>query len=138
MTPSVLTVGGATIVQTVGATTAPTLVPNSSYSQKPETHHTTNTAGIAAGVVVGIVVLAAIIGGSVYYVQRKNRESHFNGHRRNTSLNAFTPGAGMRRQVSDSRLDPAMVEKRRSGGSVFADNVDYSRRILKVTNPDGT
>ena len=139
MTPSILTVGGATIVQTVGAATATsTPVPTSSNFQKPQTRHSTNTAGIAAGVVVGIVALAAIIGGSVYYVKRRNRESQSNGHRRNTSLNAFTPGAGIRRQVSDSRLDPAMVEKRRSGGSVFADNVDYSRRILKVTNPDGT
>jgi len=139
MMPSVLTVGGATIVQTVGPPTATsTPVPTSLYTQKPETHHSTNTAGIAAGAVVGIVALAAIIGGSIFYIRRRNRESQSSGHRRNTSVNTCTTGAGMRRQVSDSRLDPAMVEKRRSGGSVFADNVDYSRRILKVINPDGT
>jgi len=41
--------------------------------------------------------------------------------------------------LNDSRLDPRVLnEKRKSGVSIFADNEDYSRRILKVTNPDGS
>jgi len=41
--------------------------------------------------------------------------------------------------MNDSRLDPrVMTEKRQSGVSVFADNQDYSRRILQVANPDNS
>jgi len=35
--------------------------------------------------------------------------------------------------VSDARLDPVMAQRRVSNGSI-ADNEDYSRKILRVTN----
>lgn len=91
-------------------------------------------------------MLAALICGGVFYARRRRRMKNAeNGHRRADSLNAFVasgatlPGVPPRVfSTSDSRLDPRiMVETRRqSAGSIFADNQDYSRRILKVANPD--
>lgn len=138
MAPSVLTLKGTTVVQTIAASTPTAASAATSTPSAAASHHSSNTAGIAAGVVVGIVAVAAIIGGIVVYTKRKNRASMPAGHRRNASLGASAATGDLRRHVSDSRLDPAMVEKRRSGVSVFADNLDYSRRILKVTNPDGS
>jgi len=37
----------------------------------------------------------------------------------------------------DQRLDPVLLQQRRLSDGSIADNQDYSRRILKVTNPDG-
>lgn len=102
--------------------------------------------GIAVGVVVGLLAIAALIAGGVLFYKKRNKQDVSTRHRRNTSTNAFAgagsspPGSGSGTRVgsiSDSRLDPTMVEreKRISTGSVFADNEDYSRRILKVTNP---
>ncbi|KAI4733352.1 WSC-domain-containing protein [Aureobasidium sp. EXF-12298] len=95
-----------------------------------------NTAGIAAGVVVGIVVIAALIGAAFFFWRRKQRREAETGHQQlndysNASQKpmAFRPASG-----PDSRIDPhAMASRRQSDGSI-ADNEDYSRRILKVTN----
>ncbi|CCF45533.1 hypothetical protein CH063_14585 [Colletotrichum higginsianum] len=58
-------------------------------------------------------------------------------HRRNAAVNAFIGGpkppssSGM--SMSDSRMDPTLAHRRMSDGSI-ADNQDYSRKILRVTN----
>ncbi|KAM5345691.1 hypothetical protein ACJ41O_011552 [Fusarium nematophilum] len=97
-----------------------------------------NVAAIAAGSVVGVVVVAAIIGGAVFFVRRKRNAEIEEEHRRNAAVNAFIngskpPGSSGSISMTDSRLDPVMAHRRLSDGSI-ADNQDYSRRILRVTN----
>jgi len=140
--PQVITVSGSTIVHTIPATTilaTPTAI--SAPSNQPQT---TNKAAIAAGVVVGVVALVGLVAG-VYFCLRRRRTASITsgGHRRATSIDAWssvpTVGPTLPRlsTLNDSRLDPRVLnEKRKSGVSIFADNKDYSRRILKVANPD--
>ncbi|KAL7619544.1 Protein SLG1 [Parahypoxylon ruwenzoriense] len=97
----------------------------------------TNVAGIAAGVVVGVVAAAAIVGGVIFWLRRKRNAEIEEEHRRNAAVNAFItggkpPSSSGGLSMSDSRLDPVM-NRRMSDGSI-ADNQDYSRRILRVTN----
>ncbi len=135
--------GGSTVVRTIPGYTS-TQVPqgvigtNLPSPSSSSSGSTTNTAGIAAGVVVGVVALLAIIAGGIFYMRKRRRAVETISHRRNASLHAFAAQAGSGgRSTNDTRLDPRiMVERRHSGGSVFADNQDYSRRILQVANPD--
>lgn len=95
-----------------------------------------NKAGIAAGVVVGVVVLAGIIAGVYFYLRRQRRRELEEEHRRQAAVNSFTAGGKLHTSnssMTDSRLDPEFMGRRQSNGSI-ADNEDYSRRILKVTN----
>jgi cell wall integrity and stress response component len=97
-----------------------------------------NVAAIAAGVVVGVVVMAAVVGALFFFVRRKRNAEIEEEHRRNAAVNAFIngskpPGSSGSISMTDSRLDPVMAHRRMSDGSI-ADNQDYSRRILRVTN----
>lgn len=98
----------------------------------------TNTVGIAVGVVVGVLALAGV-GGGVFFLMRRRRNNEIEEeHRRNAAVNAFItggkpPSSSGGLSMSDSRLDPVMANRRMSDGSI-ADNEDYSRRILRVTN----
>ncbi|KAI2603722.1 hypothetical protein GGR54DRAFT_644461 [Hypoxylon sp. NC1633] len=96
-----------------------------------------NVAGIAAGVVVGVVGVAGIIGGIFFWLRRKRNAEIEEEHRRNAAVNAFIsggkpPSSSGGVSMTDSRLDP-VLNRRMSDGSI-ADNQDYSRRILRVTN----
>ncbi|OCL10326.1 hypothetical protein AOQ84DRAFT_375017 [Glonium stellatum] len=129
---AVVTVGGSTVVMTVPGQSG-TSKPSSSPSSGP------NKAGIAAGVVVGVVGLAGIIAGVMLYLRQKRRREVEEEYRRQAAVSSFV-GAGKlhtsNSSMNDSRLDPEVMLRRQSDGSI-ADNEDYSRRILKVTNPDG-
>ncbi|KAG5924656.1 hypothetical protein E4U42_004573 [Claviceps africana] len=119
--------GGATIIET-----AVTTEPPSSQKGGP------SVAGIAAGVVVGVVAAAAIIGGVLFFFKRKRNSEIEEEHRRNAAVNAFISGSKPPSShgsisMTDSRLDPVIAHRRMSDGSI-ADNEDYSRRILRVTN----
>lgn len=97
-----------------------------------------NVAGIAAGVVVGVVVIAGIIGGGFFFMRRRRNAEIEEEHRRNAAVNAFIsgakpPGSSDNMSMSDSRLEPGLAHRRLSDGSI-ADNQDYSRKILRVTN----
>jgi len=94
-----------------------------------------NTAGIAAGVVVGVVAVAAIIGGGFFFMRRKRNKEIEEEHRRNAAANSFMGGQTPTSMstTTDSRLDPVLAHRRMSDGSI-ADNQDYSRKILRVTN----
>ncbi|KAI0150529.1 hypothetical protein GGR57DRAFT_185344 [Xylariaceae sp. FL1272] len=107
----------------------------SSASSKKSSN--SGTVGIAVGVVVGVIAAAAIAGGAFFFVRRKRNSELEEEHRRNAAVNAFISGGkppsssgGM--SMADSRMDPVM-NRRLSDGSI-ADNQDYSRRILRVTN----
>ncbi|KKZ60281.1 hypothetical protein EMCG_04992 [[Emmonsia] crescens] len=101
-----------------------------------------NKAGIAAGVVVGIVALGAIIGGGFFLMKHKKRKAAEEEHRRNATISSFVSGgkplSSQHTSLSDSRLDPSIMSQRRQSNGSLADDQDFSRRILKVTNPDGS
>lgn len=128
--PSVVTVGGQTIVVTASGSPTATVQSSSGGPSK---------AGIAAGVVVGIVAIAAIAGGIFLFVRNKRRREVEEEYRRNAAVSNFIAGgkpptsSGGASSFTDTRLDPVMAQRRMSDGSI-ADNQDYSRRILKVTN----
>lgn len=111
--------------QTVIVTKSPEAT-NSTSSSGP------NVAGIAAGVVVGVVVIAAAIGGMWFYLRARNRRELEDAHRRQAAINAFVKSPSDA-PAFDTRLEPAIM-RRMSAGSI-ADNQDYSRRILKVCAP---
>lgn len=105
-------------------------------SEKPEEKKSTNVAGIAAGVVVGVVALAGLAGAAVFLMRRRRNAEIEEEHRRNAAVNAFIngskpPSTNGSISMTDSRLDPVMAHRRLSDGSI-ADNEDYSRRILRV------
>ncbi|KAF7890646.1 hypothetical protein EAF00_008961 [Botryotinia globosa] len=135
--PSVVTVGGQTVtVQASDAAAA-----SSSASALAEKHSSgPNKAGIAAGVVVGVLVAAAIAGGIFIFMRNKKRREVEEEYRRNAAVNNFVTGgkspissSSGGASFTDTRLDPTLANRRMSDGSI-ADNQDYSRRILKVTN----
>lgn len=141
-TPQVVTsvAPGKTVVVTEAASSGQSNSPSATNS--PSKPH---TAAIAAGVVVGIAVLAAIAGGAFFFVRYRRRKAIEEDARTNQVSN-FMSGArpaipaipAVKRSPSgpDSRFDSeAMAHHRFSDGSI-ADNEDFSRRILKVTNPD--
>lgn len=97
-----------------------------------------NVAGIVAGVVSGIVVVAGVCFGLWFYMRRKRNNEIEEEYRRNAAVNAFIsgskpPSSSGSISMTDSRLDPVMAHRRMSDGSI-ADNEDYSRKILRVTN----
>ncbi|PGH05087.1 cell wall integrity and stress response component [Blastomyces parvus] len=100
-----------------------------------------NKAGIAAGVVVGVVALGALIGGGFFFMKYKKRKAVEEEYRRNATISSFVSGGkpgSQHTSLSDSRLDPVMMSQRRQSNGSIADDQDFSRRILKVTNPDGS
>ncbi|KAF2827404.1 hypothetical protein CC86DRAFT_393540 [Ophiobolus disseminans] len=96
-----------------------------------------NTVGIAVGVVVGIVGLFSIIGGVWFFMRRRRQKQAEEDYRRNAAnVDQFVSGGKLHTSnssMNDSRIDPSFMDRRQSNGSI-ADNEDYSRRILKVTN----
>jgi cell wall integrity and stress response component len=110
------------------ATASPSKTASSDSDSKP------NTAGIAAGVVVGVVGLAAIIGGVWFFLRRRRQHQAEEDYRRNAAgVNDFINGGKTSASsMNDSRIDPSFMDRRQSNGSI-ADNEDYSRRILKVS-----
>jgi cell wall integrity and stress response component len=124
----------STAAQTsAAAATTPTISIQSSAAPKEESKP--NTAGIAAGVVVGIVGLGAIMGGVWFFMRRRRQKQAEESYRRNVAnVDQFVSGGKLHTSnssMNDSRIDPSFMDRRQSNGSI-ADNEDYSRRILKV------
>lgn len=118
------------------ATSAASQVATTSAAAEDNKSSSPNKAGIAAGVVVGVVALAAIIAGVIFFLRNKRRREVEEEYRRQAAVNSFVSGGKLHTSSSsmtDSRLDPEFMNRRQSNGSI-ADNEDYSRRILKVTN----
>ncbi|MCJ1233832.1 hypothetical protein MMC14_001790 [Varicellaria rhodocarpa] len=145
VTPAPNTNGSPTIVKV--ASTVFLTAPNETSEQVIITTQVvkptgTNKAAIAAGAVVGVVALCAILGGLFFFFRQKRRKEMQEEHRRSAAMISNLAAQGEKPpstlSLSDSRLEPsAMFSRRQSDGSI-ADNHDYSRRILKVTNPDGS
>lgn len=95
-----------------------------------------NKAGIAAGVVVGIVALSAIAGGTFFFLRNRKRRAIEEEYRRNVAGDyGAKPPTSSAGSVSDARLEPSVMMQRRQSDGSIADNQDYSRRILKVCMP---
>ncbi|KAF2086316.1 hypothetical protein K490DRAFT_21335, partial [Saccharata proteae CBS 121410] len=124
-TPIVVTVGGTVIVTKGSDPTSSSS--SSSNSSSP------NKAGIAAGVVVGVVAIAGIVGGVFLYLRHRRRKAVEEEYRQRQNVNSFVGAKGKTAasSVNDTVLDPEYV-RRMSHGSI-ADNQDYSRRILQVS-----
>ncbi|KAH7393839.1 hypothetical protein DE146DRAFT_616980 [Phaeosphaeria sp. MPI-PUGE-AT-0046c] len=117
---------------------APAQTSSTAPSAAPKEESKPNTAGIAAGVVVGIVALFAIAGGVWFFLRRRSQKQAEEDYRRNAAnADQFVAGGKLHTSASsmnDSRIDPSFMDRRQSNGSI-ADNEDYSRRILKVWQP---
>lgn len=135
--PSVVTQPGSTVI----VTAAPDTPGSATASAKPASSSGgPSKAGIAAGVVVGIVAIGAIAGGIFLFIRNKKRREVEEEYRRNAAVSSFIGGGKPPTSSSgdsaftDTRLDPAVMAHRRMSDGSIADNQDYSRRILKVTN----
>lgn len=126
------TTSGVTVVTKAGETIVVTA--SSSASSKSSGSSSTSTAGIAAGVVVGVVGLASIIGASLFFLRRRQKRRVEDEYRRNAEINAFTQKPSS--LSSDPRWDADYMAQRRQSNGSIADDQDFSRRILQVTNPD--
>lgn len=102
-------------------------------TESPKSGSKPNVAGIAAGVVVGVVALCAIAGGLFFYLRNRRRRAVEEEYRANAA-NSYNmkPPASSAGSTNDSRLEPSVMMQRRQSDGSIADNQDYSRRILKV------
>ena len=94
-----------------------------------------NTAGIAAGVVVGVVALGAIAGGIFFFLRQRKRKAEEEEYQKSGAMGSYSnlkPSTSSAGSMSDSRLEPSVMMQRRQSDGSIADNQDYSRRILKV------
>jgi cell wall integrity and stress response component len=128
--------GGSTTAPPVKTVTGSTVV----VTQTSDTSNEggPNIGGIVAGVVVGVLVVAGAVSGMFFYLRKKRNKEIEEEHKRNAAVSSFISGkapssssGGM--SILDARLDPVMATRRMSDGSI-ADNQDYSRKILRVTN----
>ncbi|KAA8916972.1 hypothetical protein TRICI_000870 [Trichomonascus ciferrii] len=106
--------------------------------------------GAIAGIVIGIVAALGLIGAALVF-WRKRRNAH-NDYNPSTSPDGFRDPFGVHESKLssastavnsqsppmpvDQRLNPAMLGERRISDGSLADEQDYSRKILRVTNPD--
>lgn len=116
-----------TVVITASASVAPSQASSNSGPNK---------IGIAVGVVVGVIAMAAIAGGAIFYMKQKRKREIEEEHKAQAAINSFV-GSRHSDTKSDMRLDPSVASsfRRDSVGSI-RDEVDYTRKILQVRNPD--
>lgn len=106
-----------------------------------------NPAATAAGIVVGIVGIAALAGAVFLFLRHKKRRDAEESYRRQAALNSFTQ-VTQKPVISETMSGPTPYGgrndfnpqfnanyKRQSNGSIV-DDQDFSPRILQVTNPD--
>ncbi|KAH6686771.1 hypothetical protein F5X68DRAFT_12342 [Plectosphaerella plurivora] len=97
-----------------------------------------SVGGIVGGVVAGVAIVG-ILGAVAFFIWRRRRNQAIEDeHRRNATVNSFISGAKPTSSsgvsMTDSRMDPGMAHQRRLSDGSIADNQDYSRKILRVTN----
>ncbi|BCS24591.1 uncharacterized protein APUU_41035A [Aspergillus puulaauensis] len=94
-----------------------------------------NTAAIAAGVVIGVVGFAALVGAGFFLWRFKNRHPGDQRMREMSNVEQFGKPVS-RDSAADSRFDGDFMAQRRQSNGSIDDDRDFSRRILQVTNPD--
>jgi cell wall integrity and stress response component len=127
----IITQDATTVVVTAPGNNLP--LSTSRFEQKPEPSKGVNKAGIAAGVVIGVVALCALVGGLFFYLRNRKRRAMADEFHRNASNGHPVNGGHLSSStMSDSRLEQSVMMQRRQSDGSIADNQDYSRRILKV------
>ena len=121
-----LTALGLTLVSSDITTTTATPTSSSDNSSSTPEPNGINKAGAAAGAVVGVLVAGAISVGAFLFIRKQRRKKVEDEYRRSIAVREY-----QKKPEADLRLDPTMLQRRMSDGSI-ADNHDYSRRILKV------
>lgn len=124
---TVETSGGHTVTATAASETGST--DETSKDSGP------NTAAIAAGVVVGVVGFCALVGAGFFLWRFRKRKGMQNEYSRNARIDNFGKPKSTS-SMSDSRFDGDFLAQRRQSNGSIDDDQDFSRRILKVTNPD--
>jgi len=92
------------------------------------------SGGEAAGIAIGVLALIGIGAAAFFFIRRRRRDDYQKQYE--GSGFGSSPGSLNRPFGTDQRLEPQML-KRESVGSL-ADEHDYSRKILRVINPDGS
>ncbi|KAI4141617.1 MAG: hypothetical protein L6R39_005268, partial [Caloplaca ligustica] len=124
---------------TKAATVVVTAAPGQTQavSVSAETHEPSkgpNTAGIAAGVVIGVAAVTAIAGGLFFFLRNRKRramEAEYHPRPAENPFETESKPPPSSHSMSDSRLEPSVMMQRRQSDVSIADNQDYSRRILK-------
>ncbi|OKL64448.1 hypothetical protein UA08_00628 [Talaromyces atroroseus] len=127
------TTNGVTVITQAGETIVVTASSSATSAAAKSSGHS-DTAGIAAGIVVGIVGASAIIGAAIFFLRRRQKQRVEDEYRRNAEINAFAQKPSS--VSSDARWDSDYMAQRRQSNGSIADDQDFSRRILQVTNPD--
>ena len=115
---------GETVVVTAASSSTPS---NDAGTEAQKTKKAHNTAAIAAGVVIGVVGVAALAGAAFFfYRSRRQKAEGFRG----------TTGGYGRDSQPPSMSAPGfdggyMAQRRQSNGSIDDDH-DFSRRVLQV------
>ena len=129
VSPSVVTKASTIMVTAPGQTNAQETIvttTNTPSSGGP------SKAGIAAGVVIGVVAVGAIAGGTFLCLRNRKRRAIEDDYHRNLAGSYGPKPPSTAGSMSDSRLEPSVMFQRRQSDGSIADNQDYSRRILKV------
>lgn len=118
---------------------------SSSGSSKPSKK--TNLIGPVVGGVVGGVGLIALVSVLFFFLRRRSSKSrdaeladsaYYDAIKRDNSTVArpLSNPFLSKEEFTDQRLNPVMLGRRRISEGSLADEADYSRKILRVANPD--
>ncbi|OLL21851.1 Cell wall integrity and stress response component 1 [Neolecta irregularis DAH-3] len=94
----------------------------------------------AAGTAIGLILVLVAIGALVLFIRMRSRKEDYIRQDRTPStssmmaLSRSSPNASGKDSSVDQRLEPVMMQRRVSEGSL-ADEQDYSRKILRVCVP---
>lgn len=107
------------------------------------------SGGAIAGIVIGVVVGIALVGLAFFILRRRRQSYEYQtsaSDRYGFTDDPFTTAAEDKMNFShngtsafvpvDQRLNPALINQRRMSEGSIADEQDYSRKILRVANPD--
>jgi len=82
--------------------------------------------------VVGVLTLLAAGAVGLFFLLRRRRDRKQEKYLQANNHSVFNS----EKLPTDQRLEPVMLDTRRISEGSLADERDYSRKILRVTNPD--
>lgn len=133
--------------ETSSSTSTSSTASASSSSGSSDHKKKTNLVGPVVGGVVGGIAAIAVVSLLFFFLRRRSSAKHdaeladsayFNAVKRDNSTltrplsNPFLS----KEDFTDQRLNPVMLGRRRISEGSLADEADYSRKILRVANPD--
>jgi cell wall integrity and stress response component len=129
-----ITAGGSTVLVTPTPTADASTSSSSSSSSAAPSSSSKLSTGAVAGIAVAVVVIVAAAGVVGFFLWRRRQAREEEYTRADDYTSSFQGPAPVEKRV-DQRLEPVMLDKRISAASL-ADEQDYSRKILRVINPD--